>query len=314
MASKDLAEKMLALVEQRQSLSRAYRSALGSPQSLLGNDLLALDSEKSLRVAIQDYKLGSFDNLESVVDPVLRRSRQEILLSQENWFSLDRGKRGLITLAILIVPLLALIFWRNGLNGLAFLGAALAVGLPYLFFQAGGQQFSFSSGTLETLKEESLWRSGLSILTALILTALLFDLTERRRRRFTGRVRLDHMFVAGLRTQSFPFGRVLILSSAMLGWTLYLNIISWLAWFNWQFGLTSFLKPAEAPVLPDFNAIFLLFFAFDHFFGLCLFFLLAPIILSILISFKRQLLGEDSRGLEEGTSSFRPPENLVIKA
>jgi hypothetical protein len=313
----DLAEKTLALVEQRRSLAQAYRMRLGLSLPLALNDPMAVDAEKSLRVAIQDYRLGSYDNVESVVDPVLRYARQDMVAAHDEWFAEARGQRAFIVGGILLVPLLLLLIWRSSLALLALLAAIPATALPYLFYLAQGRQFAFNSTTPELLREDSLWRSGLALAAGLIVTALLFDWSERRRRRVTGRIDLHYTLMTGLRVPRFPFPRLFACCGLMLGWLVYFSGLIWFAWYYWRFGLIGPFGATDLPVLPDFNATFLQFFALDHLLGFALWMSIAPLILAALFALKRRLLGDGEKQLDEEFDLQRSPHpesSVIIKA
>lgn len=317
MPAVDLAEKMLALVEQRRSLATAYRLRLGLPLPIAFNDALAVDADKSLRVAIQDYRLGSFDNVESVVDPVLRYTRQDMALAREEWFSQSRGQRALIAGGLLLIPLLALLVWRSGLALLALLGAAVSAALPYFFYIAQGRSFAFSNASPEALREDSLWRSGLALAAGLILPALLFDWAERRRRRVTGRVYLDYTLIAGLRVPRFPFRRLFACCFLMLGWLVYFSGLVWFAWYYWRFDLVSLTEAGNTPVLPEFSAAFFQLFALDHLLGFALWMSLAPLVLAGLLALKRRLVGDGEKSHDEDFDLLKrphPDSGVVIKA
>ena len=317
MPSLDLAEKMLALVEQRRALAQAYRLRLGLPLPLAVNDPQAVDAEKSLRVAVQDYRLGSYDNVESVVDPVLRTARQDMTQAREEWFAQERGQRAIISAGLLLIPLLALIIWRSGLAVLALLGSAVAAALPYLFYLTQSRPFAFSNTTPAMLQEDSLWRSGLALAAGLILPAILFDWAERRRRRIIGRVHLDYTLIAGLRVPRFPFRRLFAGCFLILGWLVYFSGAIWFIWFYWRFGLVGSLGATETLALPEFNAIFMLLFALNHLLGFALWLTFAPLALAALFALKRRLVGDGERSLDEEFDLIKQPSpesGVIIKA
>jgi hypothetical protein len=317
MPSIDLAEKMLALVEQRRALDQAYRLRLGLPLPLTLNDVLALDADKSLRVAIQDYRLGSYDNIESVLDPVLRYSRQDMAQARDEWFAEARGQRAIIVSVVLLIPLIALLIWRSGIALLALVGGGVASGLTYVFYLAQDRPFAFSGVSFEALREDSLWRSGLALAAGLILPALLFDWAERRRRRLTGRVYLEYTLIAGLRVPRFPFRRLFLCCFLMLGWLVYFSVLASFAWFFWRFGLDSLLQASDTLVLPDFNAVFLQLFALDHLLGFALWMVLSPLVLSALLALKRKLIGDGEKQPDEEFDILKrphPDSGVIIKA
>ncbi|NWJ97142.1 MAG: hypothetical protein HXX20_15265 [Chloroflexi bacterium] len=316
MPSIDLAEKMLALVEQRRALAQAYRMRLGLSQPLELNDALAVDAEKSLRVAVQDYRLGSYDNVESVVDPVLRYARQDMTAARDEWFAEMRGQRALIVGGILLIPLLLMLIWRSSLAFLALLGAIPTVALPYLLYLAQGRQFAFNSTSPELLREDSLWRSGLALAVGLTLIALLFDWAERRRERVTGRIDLHYTIMAGLRVPRFPFPRLFTCSFLMLGWLVYFSGLIWFAWYYWRFGLIGPIGTTDLPALPDFSATFLQLFALDHLLGFALWMSAAPLVLAALVAFKRYLRGKGEKQSNEEFDPHRllhPESSAIIK-
>ncbi len=313
----DLAEKMLALVEQRRTLAQAYRLRLGLSLPLATNDPLAIDAEKSLRVAIQDYRLGSYDNVESVVDPVLRNTRQDMALAREEWFSQGREQRALIAGALLLIPFVALLIWRSGLAFLALLGAATTAFLPFFFYLAQGRQFAFGTTSLDILREDSLWRSGLALAAGLILPALLFDWVERRRRHITGRVDLGYSVMVGLRVPPFPFRRLFACCFLMLCWLVYFSVLVGFAWFYWRYGLSGLPSVGDTPVLPEFSAVYALFFMLNHLLGFVLWMGLAPLALAILFALKRRLVGDGEKRMDEEFDILKQPHpdsGIIIKA
>jgi hypothetical protein len=310
-----LAEKMLALTEQRRALALAYRLRLGLSLPIAVNDPQAVDAEKSLRVAIQDYRLGSYDNVESVLDPVLRNARQDMAQAREEWFAQARGQRALVAVGLLLIPLAALIVWRSGLALLGLLGAGVAVGLSCFFYLSQGRLFAFSSSSLDDLRQDSLWRTGLALLAGLLLVALLFDWVERRRKRPGGRVHLDYSLITELRVPPFPFDRLFTCCLFMLGWLVYLGEAMWLAWYYWRFG---WIGATDTPLLPDFGAAFLQFFAVSQLVGFALWMTLAPLVLAALFALKRRLLGDGEKSQpDDADLPKHPPQpdtSIIIKA
>jgi hypothetical protein len=193
------------------------------------------------------------------------------------------------------------------------LGAGLAAGLPYFFYLAQGRQFAFNSSSLEALREDSLWRSGLALAAGLIIPALLFDWFERRHKRLTGRVDLDYTVMAGLRVPRFPFRRLFACCFFMLGWLVYFSGAIWFAWYYWRFGFSSPFSPSDNPVLPEFNATFLQFFALDHLLGFMLWMGAAPLLLAALYALKRKLVGDGEKREEELSLHPHPDSGVIIK-
>jgi hypothetical protein len=295
----DMAEKLLALVEQRQTLARGYRARLGLPLPIAVNDPLAVDAEKSVKVAVQDYRLGLYDDIEGVIDPVLRYSRTDMAQAREEWFAQARVQRGILAVVLVLIPLAFLVFRRSLLSWIAFGGALLASALPYIFYLLQGRSFSFNSARLDVVREGSLWRTGFALLVALILLVLAFDWIEKRQRKLVGRVDLDYTVITGLRRPPFPFGRLLLLSAYLLGWLLYFSGWVWWCWYYWRLGTFGPFGPSNSPVPPELTGSFLQFLSFSHVTGFLLWMLVAPLVLVIIYFIKLRTLGDGSSDEED---------------
>jgi hypothetical protein len=298
----DSAEKLLALVEQRQALARSYRARLGLPLPIAINDALALEADKSVQVAIQDYRLGLYDGIEALTDPVLRYTRQDMQQARLEWYAQSSTPRAVLVIVLLLLPLAVLFIRRNGLAWLGFLGAGLAVGLTYVFYWTQGRQFSFNTVTLDGLRDSSLWRTGFAILATLLLIVPVFDWLEKRyqnRLQVSGRVHLQHAVFTGLRKPPFPFARLMITCFFLLAWLVYFSAFIWVGWYYWRFGFVAPFIPTNTPVSVDFAATFQLFLAFDNLLGFMAWMVLAPLFLALTLGIKRKLLGGGEREEDE---------------
>jgi hypothetical protein len=298
----DSAEKLLALVEQRQALARAYRARLGLPLPIAINDPLALEADKSVQVAIQDYRLGLYDGIEAVVDPVFRYTRQDMQQARTEWYAQSSTPRAVLVIVLLLLPLVALLIRRSSLAWLGFIGAGLAVGLTYFFYFTQGRQFSFNTVSLDALRDSSLWRTGFAMLAALFIILPVFDWLERRyqnRLQVSGRVNLQHVVYTGLRRPPFPFGRIMLTCFFFLGWLIYFSVAIWVGWYYWRFGYIAPFVPTNTPVSVDFGATFQLFLAFDNLFGFMVWMLVAPLFLIIMLGIKHKLFGGNEREEDE---------------
>ncbi len=303
MNPQDLAEKMLTLVEQRQALDNAYRQHLGLGLPLAVNNGVAIEASKNVTAAIDDYKLGNFNNIEAVVDPVLRYTQQDMSDAREEWFGQARGQRTILAIAMLVLPLLLLLVWRSRLSLITLVAAALGSGLPYLIYWAQGKRFAFNSMGLTALRDEALWRSGIALVVGSILMGLWFDWAERHRRnRWTkGRVDLAFQMMAELRKPLFPFPRILAACVMLTGWLLFFSAFIWFVWYYWRFGFFGPLAPTQPPVVPDALPNFLQFFALDNTLGLLIWLPLAPLVMSAVFAFKRKIWGDGNPNEEEET-------------
>jgi hypothetical protein len=319
MNPQDLAEKMLALVEQRQALDNAYRQHLGLGLPLAVNNTLAVEASKNVGVAIEDYKLGNYNDIEAVVDPVLRYTSQDMSDAREEWFAQARGQRSLLAIAMLILPLLLLFVWRSRLSLVTLVAALVSSVLPYLFYWSQGQRFAFNATGLPVLLEDSLWRSGLALLFGLLLISWLFDWSEKGRRKLNinGRVDLDYLRMTELRKPQFPFARLFVGCVMLLGWILFFSAFVWFVWYYWRFGFFGPLAPNQPPVVPDALPNFLQFFALDNTFSFLVWLPLAPLVLAGLVAAKRRVWGDGTKDEEETTPDYilRPgAEAGIVKA
>jgi len=297
----DMAEKMLALVEQRQSLGRAYRARLGLALPIAVNDPQAVDAEKSTRVAVQDYRLGLYDGIEAVVDPVLRYTRNDMTQAREEWFAQARTQRLVLAIVLAALPV-AFLFYRRSLKlWLAFVAALVAAALPYLFFVLQGRSFAFNSSRLDALREGSLWRTGFGLLAGLLIVAAAFDWIERRSQRRAGWVDLQYSVITGLRKIPFPFGGLFRLCIYLAFWLVYFS--GWLWWllYYWRYGYFGPIVPENQPVPADFNGSYLQFVALSNLFGFMVWLLIAPLVLFFIVFLKRRLLGDGTNDEEEDT-------------
>ncbi|NWJ46352.1 MAG: hypothetical protein HXX08_10785 [Chloroflexi bacterium] len=290
----DMAEKLLALVDQRQNLSRAYRARLGLPLPIAVNEPLAVDAEKSVKVASQDYRLGLYDDIEGVIDPVLRYTRNDMGQAREEWYAQARLQRGVLSLVLVLIPLGYFFYRRSLLLWLAFGAALAASALPYLFYAFQGRSFSFNTARLEALRDSSIWRAGFSLLVALVLLALAFDWVERRQQKLVGRVDLDYTVITGLRKAPFPVARLFMACVYLLGGLLYFSAWVWWAWYYWRTGIFGPFGQTNPPLPPDLSSSFLQFMSLNHTTGFLIWMLFAPAIFIVIFWLKRRLLGEGS--------------------
>lgn len=301
MNPQDLAEKMLALVEQREALDNTYRQHLGLGLPLAVNNPSAVEASKNVGAAIDDYKLGNFNNIEGVLDFVLRYTRQDMADAREEWFSQARGQRTILAVAMLVLPLLLLLVWRSKLALATLVAALFSSVLPYFFYWAQGSSFTFNATSLDSLRVDALWRCGVALLVGLIAVALWFDWTEKGRvkLRLRGRVDLDYTAISELRKPLFPFPRLLAASMMLLGWLLFFSAFVWFVWYYWRFGFFGPLAPSQPPVVPDAGSNFLQFFALYDTLSFLLWLPLAPLILAALVALKRRVLGDGTKVQEE---------------
>ncbi len=305
MPAVDQGEKFLALAEQRQALATAYRNRLGLLQPLAVNDPAAVEAEKNVKLAQQNYRLGSYDGIEGVIDPVLRTARTDMEEARQEWFAQVRWQRAILAVVLVALPLVVLLFWRSALGWIAAATALVATTLPYGLYWLQGKSFAFNSTSFRSLLETSLWRAGLSLLVALLIPVFLFDWAEKRRKRRRGRIDLDYQQIADLRRPPFPLNRLSIFAALLLAWLVYFGAFVWLVWYYWRFGYVAPLL-SQPPVLPDTSANFLQFFALNHLLGFALMMVPAPLLLVVLYWFKRKLRGDSSDAQEEQDILQRP--------
>lgn len=300
MNPQDLAQKMLTLVEQREALDNAYRQHLGLGLPLAINDPAAVEASKNVSVAIEDYKLGSFNDFETLVDPVFRYTQQDMANARSEWFAQARDQRLILAIAMLVLPLLLVLVWRSKLTLVTLVAAGVGTGLPYLFFNWQGYQYTFNSVSLDTIQAEAIWRGGIALLIGLVLIGLWFDWAEKGRNNVKrGRVHLDQLVIKELRKQPFPFPRVLAACAMLLGWLLFLSAFVWFVWYYWQFGFLGPLAPLHPPVVPDAAPNFLQFFALYNTLSFLIWLPLAPLMLSALVALKHRVLGDSTKGKTE---------------
>ncbi len=316
MPALDRGEKFLALVEQRMALDTAYRLRLGLTLPLAVNDPLAVEAEKNVKVARQNYRLGSYDGIEGAVDWVLRYTRTDMDDARQEWFVEARWQRAILGVALLVVPLLLLLIWRSALSLLAAGGALVATALPYGLYWLEGKHFAFNSSSLSALQESSYWRAAIGLLVGLLIPVLGFDWAEKRRIRRRGRVDLTYQQFADLRRPPFPLARLFTACLLMLLWLVFFSLFVWFVWFYWRFGYFLPLTD-QPPLLPDHNASFLQFFAVSHTLGFAIAMLVAPLLLIGLYWFKRRLRGDrlDEDEEQDSLKAPRPmPKTSIIKA
>ncbi len=277
----DLGEKYLAIVEQRLALQTAFRARLNLALPLAINDPLAIEAEKNVRVARQNFRLGSYQGIEQVVDDVLRYTRSDMEEARQEWFAQGRGQRALLGSLVLTLPLLLLLIWRSALSLLAAGAAIIATALLYGLYGLEGRSFTFNAIGLPALQLDSIWRAGLSLLAGLTIPFFFFDWAERRRVFRRGRVDLGFQQIADLRNPVFPFERLLGCCILLLAWLAYFSVAGWLVWYYWRFGYFGPLM-GTPPVLPDLGATFMLYFAFTNLLGLSLMIVPAALILTVL--------------------------------
>lgn len=300
MNTKDLAQKMLTLVEQREALDNAYRQHLGLGLPLAINDPAAVEASKDVSVAIEDYKLGSFEDFETLVDPVFRYTQQDMANAQAEWFAQARDQRLILAIAMIVLPLLLILVWRSKLSLVTLLAAAIGSGLPYLIFNSQGYKFTFNSINLDSLQLEAIWHGGIALFITLVLVGLWFDWAEKGRHNIKrGRVTLDQVVIKELRKQPFPFPRVLAACAMLLGWLLFFTSFIWFVWYYWQFGFFGPLAPLHPPVIPDTAANFLQFFALYSTLSFLIWLPLAPLVLSVTVALKHRILGDSTKGKTE---------------
>lgn len=311
----DQGEKSLALVEQRLALATSYRVLLGLTLPLAVNDPSAVEAEKNLKVAQQNYRLGSYEGIEGAVDPIIRYTRSDMESARQEWFSLSRWQRAILAVVLLALPLLLLLIWRSAMALVAIFGALLASSLPYAIYLAQGRSFNFNSISLNALQETSLLRSGIALFAGLLIPLLFFDWAENRRKRRSGRIDLKFEQMAGLRKQPFPFNRLFVCCALMLGWLVYFSGLIWLIWYYWRFG---YFAPfmGQPALLPDHSASFLQFFALNHLLGFALWMIPAPLLLAVLYWFKRKSQGRKSEEAPARKSKKRQAttETSIVKA
>ncbi len=313
----DRGEKSLALVEQRLALDTAYRQQLNLTLPLALNDPLAVEAEKNVKVARQNFRLGSYDGIEQVVDAVLRYTRSDVEDARQEWFAQARWQRAILAVVLLALPLLLMLIWRSALSLLAAGGALITTALPFGLYWLQGKTFAFNSTSLPALQETSLWRASLALLIGLLLPTFFFDWAEKRRMRRHGRVDLGFQQIADLRRPPFPLARLFHYCFLLLAWVTYFSGFVWLAWYYWRFGY--FLPLADKPpLLPDHNASFLQFFAADHLLGFALAMIPAPLILIGLYWLKRRVRGDHPEEEEEQLDILKKPrpnpKTSIIKA
>jgi hypothetical protein len=294
----DQGEKFLALVEQQQALDIAYRNRLNLVLPLAINDPLALEAEKNVKAARQNYQLGSYAGIEPVIEPVLRYTRADMEDARQEWFSQVRWQRAILAAVLLALPLLLLLIWRSALALLAAGAALLASGVPYAIYWLQGRNFSFNATGLPALMETAPWLAAVGVLIALLIPTFFFDWTERRRIRRYGRVDLRYQKIADLRQPAFPVGRLFACCALLLGWLAYFSGFVWLVWYYWRFGYFGPLVGQPA-LLPEAGANFLEFFALSNLWGFCLVMLPAPLVLMGLYWLKRRFRGDSLADEEE---------------
>ena len=312
----DRGEKFLALVEQRLALDTAYRTRLGLTLPLAINDPQAVEAEKNVKVARQNYQLGSYDGIEQVVEPVLRYTRSDMEDARQEWFSQARWQRALLAVAVLALPLLLLLIWRSALALLAIGGALIAAALPYGLYWLQGDHFAFNSTSLGLLQEGSFWRAGIALFVGLLVPTFFFDWAEKRRIHRYGQIDLGFQQMADLRRTPFPLGRLFSCCALMLAWLVYFSAVIWFAWYYWRYGYFLPLT-SQPPLLPDYNASFLQFFAVSHLLGFALGMVVAPLVLVMLYWLKRRMRGDHPEEEEEPDMLKKPrpnPKTSIIKA
>ena len=304
MPSVDQGEKFLALAEQRQALDVAYRERLGLVQPLAVNDDRAVEAEKNVKLAQQNYRLGSYDGIEQVVDSVVRYTRTDMEEARQEWFAQARWQRAILAGVLLLLPVLVMLVWRSALAFLACLGAIVATGLPYAIYWLQGQRWAFNSTSLESLQETSFVRAGIGLAVGLLIPLVFFDWAERRRSRRQGRIDLAYLQMAQLRRLPFPWRRLFTTCVLLLAWLVYFSAFTWLVWYYWRYGYFAPLA-TEPPLLPASNDSFLVFFALDHGLGFVLAMIPAPLVLIVLYWFKRRVRGDGQE--EEEQDILRKP-------
>ncbi len=312
MPAVDQGEKFLALAEQRQALDVAYRERLGLVLPLAVNDSAAVEAEKNVKLAQQNYRLGSYDGIVQVVDSVLRYTRTDMEEAQQEWFAQNRWQRAILAVVLLVLPLLLLLIWRSALAFLAAFAALVATTLPYLIYWVQGQHFAFNSISLPDLFTSSLSRSAVGLAVGLLIPLFFFDWAEKRRARRSGRVDLAYLQMVQLRRPLFPGRRLFNCCALLLGWMTYFNAFVWLVWYYWRYGYFAPLIDQPA-LLPAHNDSFLLFFALDHAFGFAIMMVAAPVVLITLYWFKRKLRGKVEEEEEQDILKKPRPETSIVK-
>jgi hypothetical protein len=293
----DLGEKFLALVEQRLALATAYRVLLGLPLPLALNDPLAVEAEKNLKVAQQNYRLGSYEGIEGAVDWILRYTRTDMEEARQEWFAQARWQRAILAGVLLLLPLLIFLIWRSALGLVALFAAALASVIPYAIYLGQGRLFSFNSATSSILLEDSIYRAAIALGISLVIPLILFDWTQRRRQRRSGRINLEYEQMMRLRRQPFPFKRLFMCCCLMLLWIMYFSLLIPVLWYYWRYGYIAPVMGTPS-LLPEFSSTFMQFFALNHIIGFAVAIVPAPVVLAVLYWFKRKLRGDKS-GNEE---------------
>ncbi|HEX2909604.1 MAG TPA: hypothetical protein VH186_02270 [Chloroflexia bacterium] len=294
----DQGEKYLALVEQRQTLDIAYRQRLDLPLPLATNDPQAVEAEKNVTLARQNYRLGSYEGIEQEVDWVLRYTRADMDQARQDWFAQARWQRAALSVVLLLLPLVLFLVWRSALSLVAASGALLATLLPFGFYRIQGKSFNFNSIALPDLQEMALWQAGLALLLSLFVPLVFFDWAERRRMRHRGRVDLEYQQIAELRRPAFPFARLLQYCLLFMAWLVYFGGFVLFVWYYWRFGYFGPLM-GQPPLLPDHSASFLEFFSLYHLFGFGLALIPMPLVLIIFYWIKRRIRGDKYEEEEE---------------
>jgi uncharacterized membrane protein len=287
----DRGEKFLALAEQQQALDIAYRNRLNLVLPLALNDPLALDAEKNVKVARQNYQSGSYDGIQPLISVVLRYVHADLEDARQEWFAQVRWQRAILAVVLLVLPLLLLLIWRSALALLAAGSALLAAVVPYGIYLLQGRGFDFNATSLPALLETAPWRAAIGVAVGLLVPTLLFDWTERRRIKRYGRVDLRYQQIADLRQDKFPVRRLFTCCALMLGWLAYFSGFVWFVWYYWRFGYFGPLV-GQPSLLPDANSNFLEFFALGNLWGLGWAMLPAPLLLMGLYWIKRSFRGE----------------------
>ncbi|MBN9388458.1 MAG: hypothetical protein J0I20_10430 [Chloroflexi bacterium] len=287
----DRGEKYLALAEQQQALDIAYRNRLNLVLPLAVNDSQALDAEKNVKVARQNYQSGSYDGIPTLVSAVVRYVHSDMQDASEEWFGAVRWQRAILAVVLLALPLLLLLIWRSPLALLAAGAALVAAVVPYGIYVLQGRSFDFNATSLAALLETAPWRAAIGVAVGLLIPTLFFDWTERRRIKRYGRIDLRYQQIADLRQDKFPVRRLFTCCALMLGWLAYFSGFVWFVWYYWRFGYFGPLVGQPA-LLPDTNSNFLEFFALGNLWGLAWAMLAAPPLLMGLYWIKRSFRGE----------------------